>query len=389
MAAAIKSFLRTVALLIPLLIGFSPPLFAQEKQAAPEVFQSDAFEVLTPEQWRQVDESVEGALAWLAAQQQADGSFPTRDAGQPAVTALAVMAFIAGGQTPGVGPYGLQIHRAIDYVLGTQQPDGLFCYRPPAPDYTWQTPSHTAIYNHAIAGLMLCEVYGMTDPQQTAKIRSAVERAIAYTLDRQRTQVRHPGDRGGWRYITWHYNSESDLSVSSWQLMFLRAAKNAGFEVPFEAIDAAMQYIQRTYNPSRGTFMYGLVNDDRDRITRAMAGAGILSLALGGLHDTGMAHNAGEFILQNNFNEYRAMPLHAEDRYFYGIYYCTLAMFQLGGRYWEQYYPDLVQVLLSHQTAEGWWHDEIKTDHYGTCYTSSLCVLALTAPYQLLPIYQR
>ncbi len=40
---------------------------------------SDLGAALDPEDWRRVDEGVERALAWLAQNQQADGSFPSLD----------------------------------------------------------------------------------------------------------------------------------------------------------------------------------------------------------------------------------------------------------------------------------------------------------------------
>src|SRR6188472_1808649 len=62
--------------------------------------------VLSPSQWRRVDLAVSRALTWLANQQLADGSFPTLDSGQPGVTSLCTMAFIAHGHVPGKGQYG-------------------------------------------------------------------------------------------------------------------------------------------------------------------------------------------------------------------------------------------------------------------------------------------
>ena len=42
--------------------------------------------VLSPAKWQQVENAVDRALAWIASQQLTDGSFPTVDSGQPAVT---------------------------------------------------------------------------------------------------------------------------------------------------------------------------------------------------------------------------------------------------------------------------------------------------------------
>src|SRR5262245_34822625 len=56
--------------------------------------------VLTAAEWERVDGAVKRAIAWLASQQQPDGSFPTIDMGQPGVTCLATMAFMAHGHVP-------------------------------------------------------------------------------------------------------------------------------------------------------------------------------------------------------------------------------------------------------------------------------------------------
>src|SRR5262245_22385855 len=71
-----------------------------------------AANVLTTAEWERVDGAVKRALAWLASQQQPDGSFPTLDMGQPGVTCLATMAFMAHGHVPGKGPYGIRLEKA-------------------------------------------------------------------------------------------------------------------------------------------------------------------------------------------------------------------------------------------------------------------------------------
>src|SRR5262245_66521970 len=83
--------------------------------------------VVSRAKWQQIEESVDRALTWLAAQQASDGSFPTLQQGQPAVTSLCVLAFLSRGQQPGLGPYGQRINRAIDFVLSCQQSNGLLC----------------------------------------------------------------------------------------------------------------------------------------------------------------------------------------------------------------------------------------------------------------------
>src|SRR6476469_9175158 len=77
--------------------------------------------VLSPEQWRRVDASVNRALRWLVSQQDPNGSFPTMDLGQPGVTSLCVLAFMAHGHGPGDGVYGKRIDQAVEFVLRCQK----------------------------------------------------------------------------------------------------------------------------------------------------------------------------------------------------------------------------------------------------------------------------
>src|SRR5687767_1063996 len=93
-------------------------LLAQAIQrTTPADARTELSEALSAEEWRRVDRAIERALAWLITQQNPDGSFPTRQQGQPAVTSLCVMAFFSAGHQPGVGEYGERLNRAIDFVL--------------------------------------------------------------------------------------------------------------------------------------------------------------------------------------------------------------------------------------------------------------------------------
>ena len=82
-------------------------------------------DVLPPDEWRRVDAAVDRALTFLAAQQQPDGSFPTLPQGQPAVTSLCVLAFMAHGHNPSDDPYGQRLARATDYIVSCQKDNGL------------------------------------------------------------------------------------------------------------------------------------------------------------------------------------------------------------------------------------------------------------------------
>ena len=78
--------------------------------------------------------------------------------------------------------------------------------------------------------------------------------------------------------------------------------------------------------------------------SRAMAGAGILAMAHAGMHDTNEARQAGEWLLQQKFDQYnRDEPFEQvgwhHDRYHYSVFYACQGTYQLGGHYWEKFFP--------------------------------------------------
>src|SRR5688572_11011500 len=62
--------------------------------------------------------AVDKGLKFLATQQLEDGSFSTSGYGRnAAVVALAGMAWLSNGSTPGRGPYGEEVSRVTDFLL--------------------------------------------------------------------------------------------------------------------------------------------------------------------------------------------------------------------------------------------------------------------------------
>jgi hypothetical protein len=392
MGVALRTFAPFVLCLT--VFGSRAELLAQpSKPSESRSYRSDLSDALTQEEWKRVDVALERALAWLASHQNSDGSFPTLPQGQPAITSLCTMAFLSCGHQPGSGKYGQRLNRAIDFVLACQQPSGLLTFDQPQQGHVHQGASHTATYNHAIAGLMLSEAYGQVDGVRSAKIAAAVDKALGMTAHIQMDPAKvNAVDNGGWRYL---YRpgaftpSDSDLSVTGWQLMFLRSAKNARFNVPDAMVTDAIKYVERCFDETQGGFVYGLIGNDR-HVTRGTMGVGALSLALGGKHQTVMARRVGDWLLQHPFNTY-GQTMHGEDRFHYSAYYCSHAMAQLGGDYWKRFFPVVSKTLLEAQSADGSWASEIGRDDaiYGPTYPTALSVLTLTPAYQMLPIYQR
>jgi hypothetical protein len=350
--------------------------------------------ILAAEEWRQIDHSVDRGLAFLASQQVADGSFPTLPFAQPGVTSLAVLAFMAHGHTPGNGPYGRHLERAIKYIVACQKKSGLIMLMAPDGSEVDRALEHdvgiAGTYDHAIASLTLAELYGMNPSAKAAELQSVIRNSLRVSLKMQRWPKERPDDNGGWRYVIDYDESDSDLSVTGWHLMFLRSARNAGFDVPDRAISDAVAYIRRSFDKQAGTFNY-TINRYNGR-TRGMAGAGILALGHAGFHDSIEAKRAADAILRSSFEIYNDNhPLPDRDRYHYSLFMCCQGMYQMGSPYWEKFFPRTVRAVLAHQQADGSWDAESyhKDRRYGNSYTTAMVILAMGAPNQLLPIFQR
>jgi len=355
--------------------------------------------ILTAEEWKRVDLSIKRGLEYLISQQAADGSFPTRENGQPGVTSLCVMCFLANGYLPGEGKYGKELSKAVKYVCSLQTESGVIAFAHPKEGAEISREfghyvGKTVAYGHAIASLMLSEVYGMTGGADDLIDETVIQRCLDVSLQMHQWPKPRDVDRGGWRYAQKQNDAESDLSLTGWQIMFLRSAKNAGFEVPAEPIDEAVKYVLRCYRPDYGTFNY-YIRDKEDRRSRGMAGAGILALAHAGMHNREEAISAGNWILKHGFEEYNDQLRFDQsgwfnDCYHYGVFYCSQGMYQLGGKYWKSFFPKTSAVLIENQRLNGSW-DACNglAEKFGKCYSSSMSILALSAPNQLLPIFHR
>ena len=356
-------------------------------------------DILDAEIRKKIDQSVDRGLAWLATQQQPDGSFLCIKSGQPAVTSFVLMAFLASGESPADGKYSAALSRAIDFIVSQQKKNGLLASiaSDVAPISRERGAAglfaHNAIiYNHAISALALAETYGQCNEDQAEKITGVIEKAIKATLEMQNWEGKGPWEVGGWKYIAKEFGGDADLSSTAWQVMFLRSAKNAGFDVPKESIDRAMEYVEKCFHEKSEVFHYDPFN--KKSKSRALAGAGVVALAHGGRHNTEKAQKSGDWILTRDFTKYNADKSIGDlkwqpDRYHYGVFHCSQAMYQLGGKHWSAFYPPVVETLLTNQKDDGSWPVEKYDKRYGNCYSTSLCLLSLSIPNQLLPMFQR
>ena len=380
--------------LVPLLVVLLVSADAQDPPKSTIAKSSNLSSALAATDWARVESSIDRGLDWLAAQQEADGRFPSDDAAQPAVTSMAVMAFLSRGHVPDQGKHGTKLSKAIDFVLSTQRRQGEFSLLPVEPPATHMTPGQTSTYNHSIAGLMLGEVYGMTSGARSKKIESALNRALIYHRDVQARKKQVPSDIGGWRYgFPDAPDASSDMSVTGWALMFLRSARNAEFNVPKLYFDEGLDFVERCFEPDpkqheQGVFRYRPAISDKaapSQITLANTASAMLSLILGGRQEKESVAAGVKWFMSREY------PRPWQTGYYYlSTYYSSQAMARVGGDAWNKVFPQTARSLLDEQAADGSWPSAASSERkFGSAYTTSLAVLALTPPYQLLPIYQR
>jgi prenyltransferase beta subunit len=318
-----------------------------------------------------VDSSIDRALAWLAKAQQENGSW-SRDRNTPnatGITSLCLMAFLAKGHTPGIGPYGKTLDKGIDFVLSTQKPNGMLIRG---------NEGNGPMYCHSISSLMLSEVSGMVDAERQKRIDKVLSKAMKVILSAQQ-MPKDTQNAGGWRYQ--HDSRDSDISCTGWAIMALRSARNNGAAVPREAIDRGVGYVLNCRNRNDGGFAY----QPGGGSGWGRTGTALLCLELCGRHRDRNALMAGEWLLKNLPTQYGSGEFFS-----YAMYYGSQGMFQLGDDYWDRWAAQMYEVMLKAQDKDGKWRTSGENvGEGGDYYSTAMAVLAMSVSYRQLPIYQR
>lgn len=338
-----------------LLLPLTTPLVAAPPTT--NAVEASGKELVTPEAQRAID----SGLAYLAARQHTDGSFGSGSVYKRnvAVTALAGMSFLSAGHTPGRGPYGSQVSRAVEFILASAEPSGFIIRSDSA--------AHGPMYGHGFATLFLAEVYGMS-PQED--VRTALKAAVQLIVNSQNKD-------GGWRYEP--DGREADISVTVCQMMALRAARNAGIAVPKATVDNCLDYVRRCQTTDGG-FQYQVRQSPRSAFPRSAAA--LVALYSAGIYEGEEIERGLKYLVQH---QPQGELLRYEPHYFYGHYYAVQVMWHAGDKYWKTWYPSIRDELLSRRLPDGSWPDSLVNNEYGT----AMACLILQMPNNYLPIFQR
>jgi hypothetical protein len=317
---------------------------------------------------RPADVAVDKGLKYLAAQQHKSGAFPlTRNKldseNVHATTALACLAFMSAGHFPERSQYGDAVRRGIGFIVARA-----------AKHKGYLGGDKSRFYGHGACTIALASAYGMMpDAAENRQVGQALRAAVQVILDAQR---RAESDSAG----GWHYEATgqgADLSVSMWQILALRGARQCRVPVPAEAFEAAQGFLRRCYDTEADSFAYepGGVHSD------AMRAAGILGMSMLGTDaaaDRERMVRAGRPLLATTPRQGR--------HFYYTLFYETLAANALGGEHSEVFLPRMRAALRPLQQENGAFDKH--SGFAGGVYATSFALLCLCADYQYLPVFQ-
>lgn len=315
---------------------------------------------------REVVEIYQRGLDWLAKNQESNGAWPSPSNPGPGVTGLSLMAFLAAGEDPNHSRHRTVIHKAIRYLIQTQDPNTGYL--------------GGSMYHHGFGTLALAEAYGVVDertlwdgsdtPEERRRtVGEALELAVRTSVTSQ-----EKNETGGWRYSP--TSSDADTSVSGAILVSLVAARNAGIEVPDRNIDRAISYFtSMTAKSGQVAYAGGLGGYDESHARISIAA---LVYAIAGRRDL------KEFQQCSDYLKTKGKTLTKDHYPEYTSYYKAQALFQTDLKTWEEWNLLLIDDLQKTQHSDGHFDG-----NFGPNVATSLSLLSLALNFRFLPIYER
>jgi hypothetical protein len=290
---------------------------------------------------------------------------------------LASLAFQAGGHYYfNANTYSDAVRQGLDWLVSQQDGEGAI--------YTHEVGQnhHDYMYEHGIAAYALCEACAVAAAAgQTAdgRYREAAENAVRFTQSQQHRD-------GGWRY-TGRPDESSDTSVSGWQVLALKSAKEAGIEANPVCLEEAVRFFRSCRWLDTGRSRYHVFAPET---TPAASGMGMLVQALLlDQPDSEWVRKGASYLADFADIQWADQEPGNETR-FYLWYHCTLAMFQHGGEPWQRWNDVVGERIRSTQDQDsqsctfGSW--DRQSDDFGEqggrIYTTALGVLTLEVYYR-------
>lgn len=399
-------------------IGKNPKFFEREQAAIERAKWREDFlkENQTASSTSATETSVQLALDYLARHQDPSGAFdqqhfldlcakpgcptsagPRVQMDPVGISSLCTLAFFGSACEPEKGRYGGVLARAMDYLLSRQMPNG---------DYA---PNDLiGGYNRPVTLQAYAEAANVThDPQYLPFVQRGADFLACIQAS-----------KGGWRYRV--VDNANDTSVVAWVLFGAKSAETAGARVRtsvYEGCDLVLSGYQvrplkeredyvRDIDPNYAfevglntdyEFHTGYQNSNFDR-KYATTGLGLMSRVLLGFRRShpfciGSANKLLKEQVPEIPKDGKWEKLVFKQEYpMYHLYYGTLSMHQMGGRYFRNWNKVSKEILTGTQDANGcsagsWPGWNIDT-LFSRLYTTAIGALTLETVYRYAPILQ-
>ncbi len=341
--------------------------------------------------------AVERGLAWLARHQAKDGHWGEDCLGTGEATCclgpkhctsaggafsvaqagLATLAFQAGGQYGSNAKVHSEVVRhGLDWLVTQQGENGALYTRGLGENH------HDHMYEHGIAAWALCDACAVaTAAGKTAepRCRAAAEKAVRFIESQQHRD-------GGWRYSP-RPDEASDTSVSGWQVLALKSAKDAGIAVSSTCLEKAVRFFRSCRWLDTGKTRYYVFASEP---TPAVSGAGLLvqEFVLE-QPDAEWVRQGAEYLADFADSQWSSAELDSQT-HLYAWHYCALAMFQHGGEFWKRWNDSVQERVRGAQdqdsqscTLGSWdWQSDDFGKQGGRITTTALATLTLEVYYR-------
>jgi hypothetical protein len=312
-------------------------------------------------------------LRWLARHQEPDGNWNFHhgpdDPGSlekctTGATGLALLAFLGAGHThrSEQARYQFTVDKGIRFLRAQMKREG-------NGDLRGTVVANEGMYAQAIATLALCEAYGLT---RDSKLKDPAQQAVDFIVAAQDPKG------GGWRYAP---HDPGDTTVTGWQIMALKSAKNSGLKVPEQTLARAGHFLD--YVQTAGGSRYGY---DGPGETPAMTAIGLLCrMYLGWTRSSAPLKSGVEYLSRTGPS--------LDDIYY--DYYASQTLHQWGGSEWKKWNDvlrdHLVETQVKSGDAAGSWKPtrDRGAGPGGRLYQTCLSVMTLEVYYRYLPLYQK
>ena len=176
-----------------------------------------------------------------------------------------------------------------------------------------------------------------------------------------------------------------------WQLMSLKSAEIAGVNIP-EAVRSRMKSFIESVRQGKSGGLFGyrrnVVSGGRNSepISTTMTAEALFCQQMLGFPRDSDANTESIASLMRN-------PPRMSDPNYYYWYYGTLAMYQYGGKPWQDWNGTVRDLLVEEQIQTGpmagTWDPNDEWGRYGgRLYSTALATLTLEVYYRLLPLYR-